>query len=216
MPTEPAPEVWRTVPAGVVRFARLDMSERRKKSPRSPAGDEFLARVFAGVKPLEPRPRIVPKTPNRSPPALQRDPFPSATPARFRLEREGEALQGYRIELGPEALRDLQRSRWRPEHALDLHGRRAQGLERALASELRALARRGKRRLLLIHGKGLHSERGVAVLRDAAIDALTEGPAAVFVRAFCTAPLELGGAGALVVELEIPPGPAARKRVRGR
>jgi DNA-nicking Smr family endonuclease len=70
---------------------------------------------------------------------------------------------------------------------------------------VRAVAQRNERpvlRLLIVHGKGLHSDRGGAILAGAVIDVLTEGPLAWRVRAFTAAPMRLGGIGALVVEID--------------
>jgi len=54
----------------------------------------------------------------------------------------------------------------------------------------------------VVHGKGLRSEGGVGVLRDAAVDALVDSGAATLVLAFVTAPESCGGSGALLVELK--------------
>jgi DNA-nicking Smr family endonuclease len=189
----------------MTRRGRQRGSPRREGAPPgSPPRDEFLARVFAQVKPLAPGPRLVKRA---EPPKAARPPSVSTarqSSRQFVLERDGDELEGHASELGPGALADLRSARWRPDCEIDLHGRRAAGLERSIARELIELASRGKRRLLVIHGKGLHSAGGVAVLRDALVDALTGGPAAGVVRAFRSAPLRLGGTGALAVELEGP------------
>ena len=65
---------------------------------------------------------------------------------------------------------------------------------------MRTEHRRGLRRILVVCGKGLHSA-GPPVLRDAALDALTRGGAAPLVLAVASAPISLGGTGALLVQL---------------
>ncbi|MBZ0117984.1 MAG: Smr/MutS family protein [Sandaracinaceae bacterium] len=87
------------------------------------------------------------------------------------------------------------------ESSLDLHGLRASEAEAEVARFVRREHRRGVRRVCIVHGKGLHSEGGVGVLADRVVRALTEGLAAPLVVAFATAPADLGGTGALLVEL---------------
>jgi len=88
---------------------------------------------------------------------------------------------------------------------LDLHGAREHEVEGRVSRFVREQQRRGVRRVLVIHGKGLHSgpegPRGRSVLGRASVTALTEGGAAPLVRAFVSAPSALGGTGALLVEL---------------
>ena len=177
------------------------MRKRATREKPSERRDDFLSRAFADVKPLKTGRR-------RAPPP---DPMParnlgsgSLPPrARFVLERNEEYVSGYREELGPSALRAFAGSGWEPEQVLDLHGRRVRGLDEELARSLRASVRRGIRRLLIVHGKGLHSMGGLGVLAQAVIDALTDAHVASYVRALKTAPPRLGGSGALAVELEV-------------
>jgi DNA-nicking Smr family endonuclease len=88
-----------------------------------------------------------------------------------------------------------------PEGQLDLHGMRGDEVDRRLAGFVRSRYRKGDRELLIVHGKGIHSEDGMAVLGDRALKVLTDGGAAPFVLAFASAPQRLGGTGALVVRL---------------
>ncbi|MBX3274956.1 MAG: Smr/MutS family protein [Sandaracinaceae bacterium] len=120
---------------------------------------------------------------------------------RFCVEREDDRVRGWRADGAERAARELERRGVVPEATLDLHGMRAAEAERALVRFVRHQHRRGVRRVCVIHGKGLHSEGGAGVLADRVIHALTEGGAAPVVTAFATAPQELGGAGALLVQL---------------
>jgi DNA-nicking Smr family endonuclease len=88
-----------------------------------------------------------------------------------------------------------------PEAQLDLHRVRAGAAQRAVTDFVRTQHRRGVRRLLVIVGKGLHSEDGHGVLARAAVAALTEGVAAPLVNALSSAHAKHGGAGALAVLL---------------
>jgi DNA-nicking Smr family endonuclease len=119
----------------------------------------------------------------------------------FVVEHDGTRVEGYRADVGEIALLPLRRSTWSPQERIDLHGRRAEGLMEELGRIVRDRARRGIRRLLVIHGRGLHSRGGAGVLREVVLEALTEGPARHRARAFRTAPPALGGAGALCIEL---------------
>lgn len=120
---------------------------------------------------------------------------------RFELSREDDAVRGRRVGTPPRVVDALGRRGVIPEATLDLHGMRAEEAERELVRFLRAQHRRGARRVCVVTGKGNHSVHGIAVLREAAIHALTEAGAAPVVLAFASAPIELGGTGALVVEL---------------
>ncbi|MEZ4340555.1 MAG: Smr/MutS family protein [Sandaracinaceae bacterium] len=124
-----------------------------------------------------------------------------ASQIRFRIEREGELVLGWRAGTPARGARDLQRKGVVPEATVDLHGLTGEEAERALVKLLRAHHRRGVRRVCVVHGKGLHSEGGVGVLGDVVVRAMTEGGAAPVVLAFATAPRELGGSGALLVQL---------------
>ncbi len=121
----------------------------------------------------------------------------------FVVERDAYGTTAYRADLGERALEPLQR-RWVPQSRIDLHGCSTSQLESALLRAIRAEGSRGIRRLLVIHGKGLHSRDGRGVLAEAVVEILTEGPLASRIRAFCTAPIALGGSGALAVELDLP------------
>lgn len=121
----------------------------------------------------------------------------------FVVERDAYGTTAYRVDLGERALEPLRR-RWAPQSRLDLHGRSTSELEPALLRAIRAERSQGIRRLLVIHGKGLHSRDGHGVLAEAVVDILTEGALASSIRAFCTAPAALGGSGALAVELDLP------------
>ena len=75
-------------------------------------------------------------------------------------------------------------------------------MARAVSEFVRKQQRKGTRYLLLITGKGQHSEGGVGVLRDAAVEALTHGGAAPSVLAFSSAHAAHGGTGALAILLQ--------------
>ncbi len=124
---------------------------------------------------------------------------------RFDLREEDDHVEAL-AEGTPEAvIRQLLKAVPTDLPRLDLHGAREHEVEGRVSRFVREQQRRGVRRILLIHGKGLHSgpegPRGRSILGRASVTALTEGGAAPLVRAFVSAPGALGGTGALLVEL---------------
>jgi len=74
----------------------------------------------------------------------------------------------------------------------------AEALER-LEAQLRAWAARGQEQVLVVHGKGSRSARGIPVLGPAVRQWCNEHPA--LVSSWEEAPSRWGGAGAIVVRL---------------
>jgi DNA-nicking Smr family endonuclease len=178
--------------------------------------------AFAGVQPLKPRrakpvrekqaaaPRPdrstpAPPDPNQEPEAEQhaRARLTSlvAQGVRFKVHREADGyVEGARADSPPSVMRSVTRQ-VAPEAELDLHGMRGDEVDRRLTGFVRSRYHKGDRELLIVHGKGIHSEDGTAVLGDRALKVLTDGGAAPFVLAFASAPQRLGGTGALIVRL---------------
>ncbi len=122
------------------------------------------------------------------------------TGAPIDVHREPDWAQGLRRDSKPSILDALRRATVGPEATLDLHGLRAAEAGPRLARFVRDAQRSGLKRLLIIHGKGNHSE-GTAVLQDVVVEVLSRGEAAPLTLGFITAPAPLGGSGALLVEL---------------
>ena len=120
---------------------------------------------------------------------------------RFKIRREDDCVEALRMDTSPKLLARIQGKGFTPEASLDLHGLRANQVETAIERFVRQHHRRGARHVLLIVGKGLHSEEGVSVLAPAAVIALSQGLAAPWVIAFSTAHAVHGGTGALAVLL---------------
>lgn len=180
-----------------------------------------LQQAFAGVRPLDaPAPdkgksrkrANTPKT-RAVAAATKRDAAESAARARldelvgggvrFVVESDGDGgVRGRRTDLKPSAMTRLWANFGAPERRLDLHGLDQDDAGRETVRFVRDAHRRGARHLLIIHGKGLHSDGGTGVLRAAAVRALTRGGAAPVVFAFQTATEALGGLGALMVYLK--------------
>ena len=121
---------------------------------------------------------------------------------RFDVQRDMDGYVEAEREDAPRGtLRALMRKGVAPEASVDLHGLRADDAARRVEKAVRESCRAGRRILLIVHGKGQHSEGGVGVLADRVHEVLTAGAAAPFVLAFASAPRELGGTGALLVAL---------------
>jgi DNA-nicking Smr family endonuclease len=146
--------------------------------------------------PAPPRPEEV----NRDHVARERLTALVAGGVRFDVHREDGWTEGLRRDAKPAILQALRKATVPNEATLDLHGARAAEAEDRVARFVRSAHRAGMRRVLLIHGRGNHSE-GHAVLADVVVKCLTEGGGAPFTVGFVTAPPSLGGSGALLVEL---------------
>jgi DNA-nicking Smr family endonuclease len=119
----------------------------------------------------------------------------------FKVQTEDGYVQGQRSEVQPKLVHKLSGKNFAPDATLDLHGEVTARVSDLVASFVRTHQRRGAKHVLIIVGKGLHSEDGQGVLLPALIDALTKGGAAPLVRAFASAHQNLGGTGAVAVML---------------
>lgn len=95
------------------------------------------------------------------------------------------------------SFKKLKRSRI--EDSLDLHGSTTDQARRLLQDFLYEAALRGMRTVLVIHGKGVNSQNGEAILRELTRSWLSQHPQ---VLAFCPAPVNLGGSGAALILLK--------------
>ena len=180
---------------------------RERKEPRAKAPPEKvrahpMAALLGDVAPLRSKPRVARlRDPRASPDSV----LPSSRPERreisFVVERDGERVHGYRSDLAAPRIAPGRARDWTPELRVDLHGVRVRDVDAHVQAAIKECSRRPGARLLVIHGKGLHSAGGRSVLADAVIECLTAERHARRVRAFATAPERLGGEGALAVEL---------------
>jgi len=118
------------------------------------------------------------------------------------VEREsGGIVVGRRRAAHASIMDTLEDPRLEVEAECDLHGLTAAEAEREVHRFVRECQQNGKRWVLLVVGKGLHSPGGKGTLKDHMVDALSKRAAARFVLAFRTAPRHLGGTGALAARL---------------
>lgn len=99
-------------------------------------------------------------------------------------------------------LRKLRRNFWPIQDSLDLHGLQSDAARRLLQQFLHQAGEQQLRCVLVIHGKGLNSASGEAVLKIRARHWLTQHPR---VLAYCDAAPQLGGTGAVLILLRISP-----------
>lgn len=111
-----------------------------------------------------------------------------------------EAAQEYlRSGINTKTLRQLKRGAWPPQDALDLHGLSRDAARALLLSFLEQATRDGLRCVAVIHGKGWRSEGREGILKTLSRHWLTQHP---HVLAFCEAPRNAGGGGAVWVLLK--------------
>jgi len=111
----------------------------------------------------------------------------------------GEEPSFLRSGLGPDVLRKLRRGHWVVQDAVDLHGHNRQEARLLVAEFLGASLKRGLRCVRLVHGKGLRSPGKEPVLKGKVQLWLAKRDE---VLAFCEAPRNQGGSGALLVLLK--------------
>ena len=177
----------------------------KPKSPKSPeAEDVELFREAIG-----PVRRIRVDEPIRPSPPKPRARMHEADEADARLEmgrvsiqdlaaQSGESLSYRREELSPKLFRRLKNAEFSIEDELDLHGMPLAQAQKSLKTFFKECAEIGHRCVLIIHGKGLRSEAG-PVIKYMVDQSLRQRSS---VLAFCSAPANLGGTGAVLVLLK--------------
>jgi len=118
----------------------------------------------------------------------------------FHVEVRGERVEGMAAGIDRRHLERLRRGEPEPEWEIDLHGLDQREARQAVRRAVLEAFEAGVRCLLVIHGRGSHSEAG-AVLKPALARWLEAPPAGLRVMAFCSAASRDGGAGASYVLL---------------
>lgn len=119
----------------------------------------------------------------------------------FSLTETEEYVEGARVGLDPRLLTQLRRGEFSLQAHLDLHGMTQPDAREALTAFIVDAVRKGRRAVLIVHGRGLRSPGGQAVLKHATAQWLSHGVAGGYVLAFATARPSDGGAGAVYVLL---------------
>jgi len=168
----------------------------RSKRPLVSSEDQALfLEAIDGTQPLEGRDRIkIPPPPPSPVRVAELPPGVSLT-----VEGDGQRYAARAPGVSRTQIADLRAGRVHVEETLDLHGDTVErGLHR-LREFLSSTTQRGRRCVLIIHGKGLHSDHG-APLREAVLGELL-GSLSGLVRALSTASPADGGEGATCVIL---------------
>jgi DNA-nicking Smr family endonuclease len=191
--------------------------ENRVHSPERPAPDSdmngsshdddvsLFRRHVDGTRPLKGNgERVLPvrRAPRRASPEAP-PAGPGATEGGFEPDPVGDIERGSRIEFARPGLqrreiRRLRRGHHRVQDQLDLHGLLASEAERAVLEFVDHSRARGLRCVRIIHGKGRSSTGGRPVLK-AVVDRWLRRCDGVL--AFCPAPDNAGGTGAVHVLL---------------
>lgn len=172
----------------------------KKKEPSASADAYLFRQALDGVTPLPPSDRIAKKPVPRKP----------ATPPRLSpaiadiLSDHGAGdvplTEFLRNGLSRMTLRKLRRGQFPIQDNLDLHGLHSDAARKLLLEFLREATQRGLRCVCIVHGKGRHTESGEGILKIRARHWLTQCSE---VLAFCEAPPNEGGGGAVLVLLKI-------------
>lgn len=119
----------------------------------------------------------------------------------FDLSDSDEFVEGWVAGLDHKIVMKLRRGEFAVQGHLDLHGMTREEARRAVEEFIRKSRLGGKRCVLLVHGRGLHSKDQVPVLKEAIRGWLSTQRFARHLLAFATARPADGGAGAVYVLL---------------
>ncbi len=175
-----------------------------------PSEAELFERAMTGVRPLDPGNGTVAPPPPRAAPETFWHPDLEAVDqlralvsgdAPFDLTDSDEFIEGKIAGLDPNLVRKLRDGEFAVQGHVDLHGMTRDEAKRAVELFLRGSRNAGKRCVLVVHGRGLHSKDQLPVLKDALRTWLSTARFARHVLAFATARPVDGGAGAVYVLL---------------
>ncbi|MFZ9480875.1 MAG: Smr/MutS family protein [Burkholderiaceae bacterium] len=211
-----------------MRSATLSNKSDRSTQPASSGHVDEVARLGADevdlfLSAVSDAKRLPPA---RTPPSVAAKPKPRPVPVK-RLEDErnalaesqlsdmtpeslldtDEALSFARHGISSDTLRKLRRGHWVVQASLDLQGLRSDEARAAYTEFLKHCGHRELRCVRIIHGKGLGSVNREPVLKGKVLAWLQQTDV---VLAFCQAPANDGGSGAVRVLLKSPRRPSHR------
>jgi DNA-nicking Smr family endonuclease len=173
----------------------------RKDGDKGENEGESFAELVGETKPIRRGPARATVSKIVSAPVVRDDANATPSKAAFRWPDPDEPRLAAAPGVSDADLYALGRGEAQPEEQIDLHGVRRDAAARLLRDRIRSARERGLRRVIVIHGRGLGSGSGEAVLRDGLPGWLSTGACAKSVLAFAPAPARLGGAGATLVLL---------------
>jgi len=121
--------------------------------------------------------------------------------APFELTETEGYVEGMRRGIDPRLVTRLRRGEFALQGHIDLHGMVRDDAKLALADYILDSVRKGRRAVLIVHGRGRGSPGGHPVLKHATAHWLSHGTISGYVLAFTTARPADGGAGAMYVLL---------------
>lgn len=174
-----------------------------KKTPEPPAASDvdLFQQAVDGVIPIAPTNRITPARPATKAQYLKQPKPTAAISDNWSDHVSGEvAPTSYlRNGLNNMTLRKLRRGLWPIQAEVDLHGLTSDEARRILGNFLNQALGSNYRCINVIHGKGWRAEGGEGILKIRVRHWLTQHPQ---VLAFCEAPVNAGGGGAVWVLLK--------------
>ena len=178
-----------------VRWAELN----KEKEASAPPDTDLFRQALDGVVPLAPSSHISPSPPPRRPPVHSINPLP-VVDSLSDHGAEDEALTEFlRPGISRMVLRKLRRGQLPIQDAIDLHGLKSDEARKLLQEFLHYATQHGLRHVCVIHGKGWQAGGGEGVLKIRTRHWLTQ---CTEVLAFCEAPQNAGGGGAVWVLLK--------------
>ncbi|NVB83639.1 MAG: hypothetical protein HOV81_35020 [Kofleriaceae bacterium] len=169
--------------------------ERAKRSVLAPEDLALFAEAMNGVTPLAVRDRVV--VPPAAPSPVKVVELPPEV--KLTVDGDGQRYAARAAGVSHAQVSELRAGKVRAEATLDLHGERVEAAVARLQQFLVESRRLGRRCVLVIHGKGTHSEHG-APLREGVLHALL-GQLSGLVHALASATRADGGEGATYVML---------------
>jgi DNA-nicking Smr family endonuclease len=178
--------------------------------PREATEEELWAEATSGVRPAAPgADRVGPPAPRGAPERFWHPDLDAVDALRalvsgdapFDLADSDEFIEGRISGVDSNIVRKLRRGEFAVQGHVDLHGMTREEAKHAVEDFLRRSRNAGRRCVLVVHGRGLHSKDQLPVLKDALRTWLSTARFARHVLAFATARPVDGGGGALYVLL---------------
>jgi DNA-nicking Smr family endonuclease len=174
------------------------MGRREKRSALAPEDQAAFADAMRDVTPLGSRDRV--NVPPPPPSLVKVVELPPET--KLTVDGDGHRYAARGPGVSHTQIAELRSGKVRAEASIDLHGMTVEPAMAQLRQFLVESVRLPRRCILVVHGKGTHSEHG-APLREAVLHALL-GPLSGFVKALASAAPSDGGEGATYVMLRGP------------
>ncbi|MBN2724732.1 MAG: Smr/MutS family protein [Deltaproteobacteria bacterium] len=182
---------------GYVEKKEIIQVEEKKEAPSS------MEELFPGVKPVE-NENYVPVKPGRNnPPQIKHVYFEELISENlyFDIEFLDEYVSASTRELDPVIMRRLKNGEYSFQGHLDLHGYGWEDSRNMVIEYIENAFNSSIRCVLIVHGRGLHSEGDEPVIKKNLISLLTRGPLKRKILAFTSALPVDGGVGAMYILL---------------